>query len=736
LNETQFVIAAGQTRLRLEHGDAGTLLTHLTDAEGREYLRRPNVLWKIEMIDRQHKQADLDMRASQPEIRRGNDQVRLTWRNVTIGDTAEQVTVKATLQLKDEQGEIAWQLAVEDVPDDWSVFRVHFPRMDLAVDRGSETDALVAPHDRGVLYRNPLETMPTGGITEKVRRRPYPHGGWTMQFLAMQRGQHILYLGAHDPVGHLKTFFVGPDPANELIYIHPSVDTEIHYGQDWFQPFPWLTRLQRGDWYDAAQIYRKFALTTSWASRGPLVKGRKTPLWYQQIGLVTLRLMRGPGFEDDDVLAEHEFMGTPMVCHYYMWHQTAFDANYPFFFPAVPGFRKTVEKLQANDIHVMPYINMHSIDMHMDAWEQGLKGNAAKITPTGDFDLHVWSQNRTFASACPATALTRQLTHLTATRLFDMGVKALYFDEIATSPTWPCHDASHNHPPGGGPSYVTALNETLRLVREEATEINGEPVLTTEGCAEAYIAHMDAMLMGNGNRPNAIPLFEVIYHDFVMAFGRYTWTPELMDPKFEGAIESKHAQQFVWGTQFGWLDVPLSRVIQKSPKTARFIRHLAHTWKHNYDFLAQGRMLRPLDLSAQLKPIKRRWAMSWTDETGTEVSLLPVLNSVWLRVDGAIGVVLVNITDEPISLKVQLPSVQAQYAEAMKQGVPFVADDATLSHFYPLPQRTPAEMRTLVDDDLQKTVADGDSERGFAVTVAPMSAMVLAMGSEKFYGTH
>jgi hypothetical protein len=278
------------------------------------------------------------------------------------------------------------------------------------------------------------------------------------------------------------------------------------------------------------------------------------------------------------------------------------------------------------------------------------------------------------------------------------------------------------------------MNESLRLVREEAARVNGEPVLTTEGCAEPYMAHLDAMLTGNGNRPNALPLFEVVYHDHVMAFGRYTFTPELVDPKFAGAIESKHAQQFVWGTQFGWSDVPLSRIIQKLPETGAFLRHLAHTWKHSFDFLAQARMLRPLDLSDQLQPVTRRWAMSWLDETGTDVSLMPVLNSVWQRIDGSIGVVLVNITQEPVALTVRLPSVQGMYAQAMKQGVPVKSEDATLSRLYPLPQRSPAEVRTLVGDEPRKAVAEGDSERGFSVVVEPMSAMVLAMGSEKPYG--
>src|SRR5690606_18620044 len=151
-----------------------------------------------------------------------------------------------------------------DVPDEWSVYRVHFPRLDLAVKKGSQADAMIMPMDRGAVYRDPLATMPTGGIMEKVRRRPYPHGNHTMQFAALQRGEQLLYIGAHDTNAHLKTFFIGPDAANELVYVHPYSDTEIHYGEDWAMPYPWVLRVQRGDWYDVAQIYRKFALTAPW----------------------------------------------------------------------------------------------------------------------------------------------------------------------------------------------------------------------------------------------------------------------------------------------------------------------------------------------------------------------------------------------------------------------------------------------------------------------------------------
>jgi hypothetical protein len=338
---------------------------------------------------------------------------------------------------------------------------------------------------------------------------------------------------------------------------------------------------------------------------------------------------------------------------------------------------------------------------------------------------------------CPASRLWRRLISLIGTRLYESGVKALYFDEVPMSAAWPCYDKAHGHPPGGGPTFVDSYNEYFRQVREEVEEFAEEIVMTSEGCAEPYIRHLDALLIGNGNDPHAVPLFEAVYHDYVMGFGRYTFTPELVNPAFEGAIISKHAQQFVWGCQFGWSRIPLGAIIQKDPMTAGFLKNLAHTWIHNNEFLAGGRMLRPLDFSSQLEPVKRRWARAWNDEEGTEVQLMPVLNSVWRIDDGSIGVVLVNITREPVDLHVQLPSIQQLYLKKRMEDIEEDIEQALKSsRYYPLPQNTVGQLRRQQEGRQEISICDGDTESGFDLTVPPLECVVIAIGSEKQYGVH
>jgi len=720
----------------LEQTESGMHLVELAAAGGKNYLRCPTPLWAIEMTNREKKHANLKQAGITPAIAEDGNQVRLTFSKVPIFETQESADVSVTFTFNDS-AQIEWRLSVSHIPANWSVLRVSFPTMDLAVEQ-SDDYTFVVPADRGIAYKNPLKTIPTGGIIEKkqIRHRPYP-GGISMQLLALQRPNDMLYFAAHDPVPHLKTFFFEPNIKDSLIHLHPYADTEIKYGSD-YNSFPWITACTKGDWYDAAQIYRKFALTASWTQRGPLEEGNKTPFWYQNTPIISLRLHRGVGYEVKDLIQEKEFFNVPMVSHYYMWHKNAFDAGNPFFFPTVPDFRKVVAELKEKQIYVMPYVNPYSADTTLPEWEHGLKDSAMQMTEKGDLSLLTWSQGKPFAGMCPGAPLWRRITNLLAMRMFEMGVKALYFDEVPVSSPRPCYNPNHNHVPGGGPSYFQSYHSYFKEVRDEASDFCKDLIMTGEGNGEPYMLYLDAFLIGNSNDPQAVPLFEAIYHDYMMGFGRYTFTPELTNPKFAGAILSKYAQQFTWGSQFGWSNPPLIAIMQKDPATAKFIKHLAHVWINNADYLARGKMLRPMDLSGQLKPIKRRWAMAWNDDKGTEVELMPVLNSIWQINDGSVAIVLVNITENPIDIKVKLPTPQQLLAKMMSEGA---SEETTKKlnspEFYPLPENTIGMLCRQDDDEKQITsICDGDSENGFNVQVPAFKCVVIVVGSEKKYGVH
>lgn len=720
--------------LALRQSPEGTVIAELTDAGGRNLLRQSTPLWSIEMIDRQMRRAQVLAKGIAPKITQNEQTCELSWDEVPIEDTDQAVRVLTTIAYN-QTGVFEWQLAVESVPDDWSVAKAGFPSLDLAVETSEDTQ-LILPVDAGVSFPNPLKTMPTGGIHEKLRRRPYPHGGFTMQFFALQNAEQLLYVAAHDPKPVIKTFVLEPHPKDKLIRFTSSAETALRFGEDYRTGYPWIMRLMRGDWYDATQVYRKFALTAPWTKKGPISAGRKTPEWYQRTGMVTLRLQRGPGFDADDLLRDREYLGLPFISHYYMWHRAAFDAEYPFLFPTMQDYRATRRRLEAAGVTLMPYFNPYSCDMETPLWKQGLDRLACQINEKGDIYTHLWSQNLRLVSMCPSTQLWQQVAQQPAMRLLENGGRAIYFDEIAMSPPRPCYDSNHGHPLGGGDTFVSGYRGWVDSIRREADEWIDDLVMTTEGAAEAYIDQFDAFLIGNLNSPFSVPLFSAVYHDYMMGFGRYTFTHELMDPNFAGAIVSKHAQQFTWGYQFGWSRVPMSAIREKAPQIASFLRHLAHTWHHNTEFLATGKMLRPLDFSDQLEPLTIRWARTWQDEVGETVTLSPVLNSVWTKNDGSIAIVLVNITEQPIDLTVTLPSVQSCFKRTRAEDAPIEIDDATQSRLYSLPQRSIAQQRFVDDDRLVMTIAEGDSDRGYRVTLPPLRCKILIIGSEKNANVH
>ena len=737
--KNSIIIENSFIRVGFENSEQGLFLSELAmprenSSSFLDFIRRPTLLWEIELLSKKGDTTSISMAGTEPEIAETEGNIIFVWPKAIIATTETFAKVIVTLAFNHLQ-QLEWRLSVTNLPSEWSVLRAHFPRMDLAVD-ASDDYRIVLPVDHGVSYPNPLKNMPAGGIHEKLRRRPYPHGGFTMQLVALQNRENMLYFAAHDPAPMLKTFYVGADPENSLIYVDPYVHTLIEYGKDYDQPFPWVTASLKGDWYDAAQIYRQFALTASWTKRGAIEKGGKTPLWYQKTPMVLLRNLRGPCYEADDIIAEKDYIGLPLVTHYYKWSQVEWDEGNPFYFPSVPGFRQTIAKLKEHSVFVMPYVDTFEADTWLPEWEQGLKASACVVNERGDLDLHVWGKNP-WALMCPSAPLWRRLINDYTMRMFEMGLRAIYVDEIAASASFPCYATTHNHIPGGGSTFIDAQNSFLKEIRDEATEFNSEIVITTEGCAEPYMLYTDSFLIGNSNDPYEVPLFEAVYHDYTMGFGRYTFTPDLTDPAFTGAIISKHAQQFVCGLQFGWSRVPFAAIIQKHPVSAAFLRHLAHVWVNNFAYLASGRMLRPLDFSDQLEPIICRWARSWDDTTGTEVRLMPILNSVWQIDDGSIGVVLVNITEKPVKLDVKLAGKQEFYLgiarEGSKEEVQKAFNDA---RYYPLPQNAVGQVRFQDGDKQIRAICDGDSEGGFSVEVPALNCVVIAIGSEKRYGVH
>ena len=120
-----------------------------------------------------------------------------------------------------------------------------------------------------------------------------------------------------------------------------------------------------GDWYEAALLYRDWAREHAvwYPKMGP--EGRvSTPTWFKKdLGFI----VRSWGWASnvvEDVKLCKDFLGVPVMAHWYVWHRQPFDNDYPNYFPAKPGFEEGVRQIHEMGCYAVPYTNGHLWDLH------------------------------------------------------------------------------------------------------------------------------------------------------------------------------------------------------------------------------------------------------------------------------------------------------------------------------------------------------------------------------------
>jgi hypothetical protein len=107
-----------------------------------------------------------------------------------------------------------------------------------------------------------------------------------MPFVAVSDGETGLYLGAHDHDGYAMRFLLGRRENQEAVSVGIRHDVE-GMGQitRYRLPYSVVTTAYLGDWYEAAQIYRRAATKTPWGSISALAKRRDIPKWLLETDL-------------------------------------------------------------------------------------------------------------------------------------------------------------------------------------------------------------------------------------------------------------------------------------------------------------------------------------------------------------------------------------------------------------------------------------------------------------------
>jgi hypothetical protein len=480
----------------------------------------------------------------------------------------------------------------------------------------------------------------------------YPDGWCAMQFMAAYRKSGTgLYVATHDPYGSTKELLLKTDTkarALRLAFEHPAPDMGIG-GNGFKLEGEGVWQLLRGDWFDAAMTYKRWAQRNAkWWPRLTREGRGDTPLWMRELSAWT---MTGGASGEcvSRVQAFQNYLQLPLGFHWYNWHQIPFDNDYPHYFPAKERFAQGVGELKSTSVYPMPYINGRLWDSHdrgsADFEFSRLALAAATKREDGSAFVETYGSKETngepvsLGVMCPSTALWRNTVNNIVLRLLrECGTSGVYIDQIAAAAPKLCMDRSHGHPLGGGHWWSESYWKMLRDIRRAMP--NGT-MLTTECNAEPFIGCFDGYLTWHWQQDGQVPAFPAIYGGTVQMFGRAYRGGASKDL----ALRMKAGQQLVFGEQLGWLDPD----VLNEKENAAFFRQLARSRSKFSRYFYAGQMARPPKLAGDVPKVKADW--QWSGEWW--VTTDAVLTGAWrLPRENRLLLMFVNVSDAPVEARI------------------------------------------------------------------------------------
>jgi hypothetical protein len=569
-------------------------------------------------------------------------------------------SIQVAATSRPEQNRIEWQVHVLNNHPGISVISCDFPILPF---REGNWD-MVLPKASGVLHRDAVRH---GSHLAAI----YPAYTLAMPWYAVYRpemnGLNGLYCGAHDPDGCRKDLAGTTLPGSEYGRIRfscPAVGLGTG-ANSWSLPGQMVWQLFSGDWYDAAVIYRDFVhARANWLPDETLQGRPDSPDWFRDLPFwimdwlpngnpdkepipVSIRPETPPGPRDwiDLPVKLQQALGVPIGYHVYNWHWIPFNNDFPHYFPIEAGFAEGVRELQGNDVQVMPYINGRLWDT-LDKRDEDFRFTREAL-PHAAKHLDGSVMTESYAShepdgrlcrlavMCPSSWFwVRELKSITDRLFREVGVKAVYIDQVAAASQNLCCDQSHNHLPGGGSWW----NESYQaLMRELNRNKPADRAFTTECNAEPHAASFDGYLTWQWIEPEQIPAFPLIYAGRVAMLGRNINGYKKNDVAY---CKFHIAEQVLFGQQIGWINADIVDYPAKFP----FLKKMVQLrWQYRKLFNS-GRLLRPPVVEADL-PDQASFAGMGRPPAWQVFAMPPVRAGLWQDESGTCTLFAVNTAD-------------------------------------------------------------------------------------------
>ncbi|MCF7837419.1 MAG: LamG domain-containing protein [Candidatus Marinimicrobia bacterium] len=567
--------------------------------------------------------------------------LHLEWQGMDVRN--EKAVLDATVSITLRAGDPLsyWRVALKNRSARNGIERVRMPILPLAPIGEATQNVLVYPKWRGGYLEDPFHAPAGLGENYHTTGAYYPY--YTdMQFWALynQNDRQGVYVGTQDPTPNMTHILVANTPEEinwSIAHFPPNMSFAA---EDFALPYDCVAGPFRGDWYDAAQIYRAWAVQQSWCRKGPLSERADVPVWFKETPLFLYTIMNdsatGTYSMDENLqIAADQFRewlrwtGVPLPLKFYTWHdydpgKTASNVpfhhrrditapgqrwsgfpltyspfgNYPKT-PAMPALSETLASLRKQGGMVTPYVCLQVYDPGPLENSPYAKEGKPNMVLDSYGRIHKYPGMNMWYP-CVASAWWQERLIETCTLLVEREHAAGVYLDVMHGVGMPCFWRPHGHSHGGGSSMTVGMHTLSDRIRDAIQAKDPDAITTGESSTENMIDAIDGVMYQYTLRPeNKVPLFGVVYNDYITRTGREMSVSRPSDFFIEAA------SLFVEGAQIGRFRTrPRSDILQFDNPAHKemfdFLGRMVGYYKQEgtMKFLAYGRLLRPLAFTA------------------------------------------------------------------------------------------------------------------------------------------
>ncbi len=564
------------------------------------------------------------------------------------------------------------------------VSRVECPILPISTALGGDSsdDRLLIPHSHtdGILVREPAaRDRNLGG------RHP---GDAAVQMMAVYDAAGGLLTAARDTRGEVKELRAVTRGGRSFTMVWAHDRPQVRGGGE--VPYPvWLGAF-RGDWRDAADLYKQWARRQFWCAR-KLTERDDIPAFLKEgaagviYGIANEEGYNGtfgPALERVPEVAREwrERLQVPHVIIVpYGWERRGTWAGINYF-PAVPSDEAWAEANRG-----LAAEGNASLFLTSGFWwvvRRAATRNGPAFDDTADFerrrgmviaapdgspwfvdnyrkvgthgDWRGWS-----VALCHGCAAARGTMKEIFLRVAALGVPLISFDqEIGGRQAAPCYSAQHDHPPGWG-AWMWSDFTNLCAGILKTSKVDGRTIgLLTENCGEMLIPVMASFWSRQfGVVDHATPgdetvgLFSYLYHEYVTAIAAAMVQGQ--GPRNAAPSPGLRAQAMAHALVRGLIPCPFALLVptegppERHPPMAKAFIGFAPAYGRFSEFLVLGETLRPPPLRCEQREEQYtvRDGQLGAGARRVKVSLPNVVAGRFRSPSGAIATVLANPTD-------------------------------------------------------------------------------------------